>query len=84
MFLTFPARSSKFNLLNCLKTVLHLQVTVSIRQNIFRQIFEESVSVKISPCQNFALYGMLSHVQKVWSSDCEELKYLDKDVSCCF
>ena len=30
---------------------------VTIRQNIFRQIFEESISVKISPRQNFALYA---------------------------
>ena len=35
--------------------------TVTIRQNIFRQIFEESLSVKISPRQNFALYGNLNH-----------------------
>ena len=32
--------------------------TVTIHQNIFCQIFEESVSVKISPRQNFALYCM--------------------------
>ena len=28
-----------------------------IHQTIFRQIFEESVSIKISPRKNFALYG---------------------------
>ena len=27
-------------------------------QNIFRQIFEELVTVKISPRQNFMLYGI--------------------------
>ena len=30
---------------------------MTIHQNIFRQIFEESVTVKICPRQNFALYG---------------------------
>ena len=37
---------------------------VTIRQNIFHQIFEESVSVKISPCQNFVLYGIYSYAWK--------------------
>ena len=32
-------------------------MTVTIRQNIFCQIFEELVSIKISPLQNFVLYG---------------------------
>ena len=32
---------------------------MTILQNIFYQIFEESVSIKISPCQNFVLYGTL-------------------------
>ena len=32
---------------------------VTICQNIFHQIFEESVSVKISPHQNFPLYSNL-------------------------
>ena len=60
---TLSARPSKFNPSNCLKTIQRLQVyserqTVTIHQNIFRQIFEESVSVKISPRQNFTLYGI--------------------------
>ena len=31
---------------------------MTIHQNIFRQIFEESLSIKIFPHQNFALYGI--------------------------
>ena len=68
-FLTLPARPSKFNPSNYLKTTHRLEVygeTVTIRQNIFHQIFEESVSVKISPHQNFALYGIhITHTDHV-------------------
>ena len=32
---------------------------VTIRQNTFREIFEESLSVKISPHQKFALYSII-------------------------
>ena len=35
--------------------------TVTICQNIFSQIFEESVSIKISPRQHFALYGICDY-----------------------
>ena len=35
---------------------------MTIRQNIFHQIFAESVSVKISPCQNFVLYGIAMYL----------------------
>ena len=51
-FWCFPTRPSKFNPLNCLKTTTFTGVwwkTVTIHQNIFHQIFEESVSIKISP-----------------------------------
>ena len=37
--------------------------TVTIHQNISHQIFEKSVSIKISPCQNFVLYGMGNYCQ---------------------
>ena len=36
---------------------------MTIHQNIFRQVFEESLSVKISPHQNFALYGICFSMQ---------------------
>ena len=35
-----------------------MTVTICIRQNTFCQIFKESVSVKNSPRQNFALCGI--------------------------
>ena len=35
---------------------------MTIRQNIFHQIFAESVSVKISPRQNFVLYGSYTYL----------------------
>ena len=58
-FWHFPARPSIFNVSNCLARTGVLWKTVTIRQNIFRQIFEESVSGKISPRQNlcYMLYG---------------------------
>ena len=49
-FWRFPARPSKFNPSNCLNSTAFTGVlwkTVTIRQNIFRITFEESVSVKI-------------------------------------
>ena len=56
---------------------------MTIHQNIFCQIFEESVSIKISSHQNFALYGIVpsenkqnSEKQKVEKLQCA-LRELD-------
>ena len=67
--------------------------TVTICQNIFCQMFEESISIIISPCQEFALYSTcvwyLLPLQSLYytCSDCFIrvfrwwcLKYLDDDV----
>ena len=56
-FWCFPARPSKFNPSNCSLTIQCLQV-YGERQWPSVKIFEESVSVKISPHQNFTLYGI--------------------------
>ena len=56
-----------------------------IRQNIFRQIFEKSVSVKISPQPNFPLYGIpFTYVCMLYYIECIKYfgMYIYVDIYC--
>ena len=57
-FWHFPVRPSKFNLSKLFKSSSYSITGVWWKTVTIRQIFEESVSVKIFPRQKFALYGI--------------------------
>ena len=62
--LTLLSYTTKLNPSNCLKTIKVYRCMVKDNDHpskYFRQIFEKSVSIKISPCQNFVLYAILIH-----------------------
>ena len=87
-FWCFPARPSKFNPSNHSKAIQSLQVygeRWTSYQNIFYQIFVESVYINISHHQNFALYGIvIESTLQPFYSECHwcPLKYTIGSINC--